>query len=120
MDAAPALFDMLETLIAPGRRSRLSPFVESAQFRVLFDEAPDMQRRVESSRDILGRHAARIQRIAGRRNIFADGGKQFAERDYADRDFLDAYLAYYFSVNVPKVQLVLLDLLRQGSLPGEL
>src|SRR4051794_15668868 len=113
MDASPALLETLETLIAPGRRSRLSPFVESAQFRVLFDEAPDAKRRLESSREILGRHACRIRQIASRWDIFADGGKQFAERDYAERDFLDAYLAYYFSVNAPKVQLVLLDLLRQ-------
>jgi len=120
MDAAPGLLDALETLIAPGRRSRLSPFVEAAQFCVLFDEVPDIQRRVESSRELLGRHAARIQQIASRWSSFAADDKPFAERDYADRDFLDAYLAYYFSVNVPKIQLVLFDLLRHGELPREL
>ena len=120
MDASPAFLDTLEALIAPGRRSRLSPFVESAQFRVLFGEVPDPKRRLETSRAILAHHANRIQRIASRWNSFAADGKPFAERDYADRDFLDAYLAYYFSVNVPKIQLALFDLLRQGQLPREL
>src|SRR5215203_2083303 len=59
-DMDSALLDTLETLIAPGRHSRLSPFVESAQLRVLFGEAPDAERRLESIREILERHAPRI------------------------------------------------------------
>src|SRR4051794_10341851 len=100
MDSAPALLDALETLIAPGRRSRLSPCVESAQFQVLFGEAPDAERRLESGREILERHALRIRQLAQRWNGCNTDGTPFAERDYADRDLLDAYLAYDFSVNV--------------------
>jgi superfamily II DNA/RNA helicase len=46
-------------------------------------------------------------------------GRDFAGDPY-DKDFLEAYLAYYFTVAVPQVQLVLLELLRLGQLPTKL
>lgn len=120
MAASRAVLDTLETLLAPGKRARLSPFVESTQFRVLFGETPDDARRTESADQILGRHAARIAQFADCWDTFVREGKAFAANDYSSPDFLDAYLAYYFSVNVPKAQWVLLDLVRDGRLRGEL
>ncbi|MEW6405729.1 MAG: hypothetical protein AB1649_28390, partial [Chloroflexota bacterium] len=112
------MLDTLENLIAPGKRVRLSPFVESAQFSVLTGEIPDEKRRAESSRSILGRNKQRIDQIARQWVEFTREGKDFAANDYTQPDFLDAYLAYYFSVNVPKIQLVLLDLVRDQQLNG--
>ena len=40
-DTSSALFESLHTLIAPGCRVRVPPYVESAQFRVLFKVRPD-------------------------------------------------------------------------------
>ena len=40
-DTSAALFEALHTLIAPGNRVRVPPYVESAQFRVLFKVRPD-------------------------------------------------------------------------------
>ncbi|HET8630865.1 MAG TPA: DEAD/DEAH box helicase [Thermomicrobiales bacterium] len=119
-DSSLAVLATLENLIAPGKRTRLSPFVESAQCRVLFGEWPDEQRRAESLHTILEGADARIRAIVDHWDDFVSRGKDFARNDYSAPDFLDAYLAYYFSVNVPKVQLVLLDLVRDNLLHGEL
>ncbi len=119
-NAPAALWDTLENLLAPGRRVRLSPFVETAQCDVLLGERPDDRRRAESTHALLERHGTAICRAAGHWSTFIDAGKDFARNDYAEPYFLDAYLAYYFSVNVPKIQLVLLDLARDGLLGGDL
>lgn len=119
-DQSTAVIDTLENLIAPGKRVRLSPFVESAQAKVLFGEPPDDSRRAESIQGIIRRNSDRIRQIAECWKRFVAEGKDFARNDYDDPDFLDAYLAYYFSVNVSKAQLVLLDLVREGRLAGSL
>lgn len=115
-----AILDTLETIIAPGRRARLSPFVEAAQFQVLFGRIPDMRRWAQSCQEILAERAsqAQIARLARCWKQFAAAGKDFAVNNYQDPDFLNAYLASYFSVNVPKVQWLLFDLVRQGRLTG--
>ncbi|MBX5490759.1 MAG: DEAD/DEAH box helicase [Chloroflexi bacterium] len=110
----------LETALVPGKRSRLSPFVESAQLEVLFGTAPDTEQHVESARAIVGANREKIRRMAECWSRFVREGKDFRANDYSEDAFLDAYLAYYFSVNVPKVQLVLLDLLRAGRLSGDI
>ena len=119
-ERAPDVLVALESLISPGRRSRLSPYVEAAQLSALFGEAPDPQRHVEDVRRIVAANRARVSELAKAWVGFARGGKDFVAQDYGGRDFLDAYLAYYLSFNVPKLQLVLLDLVRQGKLAGEL
>ena len=86
----------------------------------LFGEAPDPQRHVEEVRRIVAANRPRVSELAEAWVGFACGGKDFVSEDYSGRDFLDAYLAYYLSVNVPKLQLVLLDLVRQGKLAGDL
>src|SRR5205814_1006846 len=94
--------------------------VETAQCVALFGEWPDEQYRAESIQAILKRNAARVEAAAANWSNFVETGKDFAGSDYSGPSFLDAYLAHYFSVNVPKVQLVLLDLARDGLLNGEL
>jgi superfamily II DNA helicase RecQ len=113
--SSDAVLETLETILAPGRRARLSPYVEAAQAAVLFRN--DEHSQTKSRNQLVEEQATRITAVAARWRKFADAGKRFADGDYADEDFLDTYLAYYFSVNVPKVQMVLLDLLRAGHLP---
>ncbi len=113
-----SMMKTLEDLIMPGKRVRLSPFVETAQSVVLFDEVPNDRQRAASISAILTRNEKRIMQIAECWKEFAREGKRFAENNYDEPNFLDAYLAYYFSVNVPKVQLVLLDLVRENRLHG--
>ncbi|MHB9149126.1 MAG: hypothetical protein ACYC33_03415 [Thermoleophilia bacterium] len=111
----------LENLIAPGMRARLSPYVEAAQLSVLFGRSPDQQRGEASTRAIIEHEHARIDQLARHWAAFVNANnKDFAGNDYREADFLDAYLAYYFSVNVAKVQLVLLDLVRAGEIRGPL
>ena len=119
-DRAPDVLVALESLISPGRRSRLSPYVEAAQLSALFGEAPDPERHPQDVRRIVAANTSRLSELAEAWAGFARSGKDFVAQDYSERDFLDAYLAYYLSFNVPKVQLVLLDLVRQGKLAGDL
>ena len=114
------VFDTLETLISPGQRSRLSPYVEAAQYRVLFGEDVSGGQRVERSREIMRAHQGRIADLVRLYVEFAqepsDYRDRFSEQRYSERDFLDMYLAYYFTANVPKFQLVLLEMARRGLL----
>ena len=119
-DAYSQLFQTLENILAPGGRARISPYVESAQFRVLFGEAPDPQKRFESAQTILEHQAERIEALANAWRIFVDEGKSFTENDYSNSSFLDAYLAYYFTTNVAKIQICLLDLARRNLLKGSI
>ncbi|MCS6841168.1 MAG: hypothetical protein NZ701_10335, partial [Roseiflexus sp.] len=110
--SAPALLATLETMIAPGERARVSPYVESAQFQVLFGERPRPDRRYESGLSLLKQHDARIKQLARDWVQFSNYGKSFNSDYYDSPGQLDAYLAYYCTTNVAKVQLCLLDLLR--------
>jgi superfamily II DNA/RNA helicase len=118
-DTPPALFDALHTLIAPGNRVRVSPYVESAQFRILFGEPPDPAARYEDGLRILRKGQEKIQTLARLWTDFARAGKPF-HADAYNSAFLEAYLAYYFTTNVCKVQLVLLELAKRGLLQGHL
>ncbi len=115
-----AVIQTLETLITPGKRSHLSPFIESAQLSVLFGQFPDEAKRAESVRAILRQNAQRIEALARAWADFAQGKRDFKRQDYLSEDFLDAYLAYYFSTNICKIQLVLLDLVRENRLHGQI
>lgn len=117
---APELVTTLETLIAPGGRSRLSPYIESAQFQLLFAEVPDPRRRYDSAQRILDRHRDRVADLVLAWASFVESGKNFAANDYTDPAFLDAYLIYYLTPNIAKIQLSLLDLVRHDALGGGL
>lgn len=114
----PALVAALTSLLAPGLRARLSRYVEYAQFYVLIGAMPDPHQHHESAHCLLDRADERIATLARTWVNFAHGGKQFAGSDYESRDFLDAYLAYYCTTNVAKVQLSLLDLVGRDALVG--
>ena len=117
MDAfSPEIITVLETLIAPGKQVRISPFVEEMQFRLLFDEIPDPNIRYESARKILDNNSNKVSALASIWNNFIKNGKNF-QADCYKHDFLEAYLAYYLTVNVGKLQLLFLDLLRQRLVP---
>jgi superfamily II DNA helicase RecQ len=114
-----ALVETLQTIITPGRRARVSPFVEAAQFQILFKERPDPKRRFEDARRILNDHDKDIKALAKCWVKFIKEGKQFSANIYG-ADFLRAYLAYYLTTNVCKLQLTMLELVKQEKLAGSL
>jgi hypothetical protein len=111
--------ETLETLLSPGRRFRLSPFVEATQLAVLFGQVPDESRRAESIRAILEDPASQrvLDEIAGRWEQFQQHGKPFSKADTYQGTFLRSYLAYYTTSNVPKLQAVLTELVGRDALP---
>lgn len=111
-----SLLTTLESMLAPGGRVRVSPYIESAQFEILFGARPEPSRRHETAKSLLKQHDERVTQIAQDWVTFTNEGKLFTESYYASKDHLDAYLAYYCTTNVAKVQLSLLDLLRAGAL----
>ena len=114
-----ALFEALQTLIAPGHRVRLSPYVEGAQFQVLFGERPNPVTRHEDGKRILRQNQAKIDTLAGQWKQYAREHKPFHTSVYTP-SFLETYLAYYFTTNVCKIQLILLELAQRGLLHGSL
>lgn len=113
---SPELLESLENLIAPGGRARLSPYVETTQFRVLFGLLPDPKQRRQEMGAVLKREEKLIQALARHWTEFTQAGKEFNPSRYAEPEFLQSYLIYYFSVNIAKLQICLLDLLRAGEL----
>ncbi len=65
------MIDTLKTLLVPGGRSRISPYIQDAQFQILFGESPSAQDRHESLRALLKRHKESVQRLADTYNRFA-------------------------------------------------
>ena len=112
------LWETLRTLLAPGNRSRLSPYVEAAQLNVLFGQWPDTQDRRSSIARIVGAHEDRIRAMVDEFVHFHQDRKNFRDQDYSG-DFLDLYACKYFPTNVAKIQLVMLDLAEAGLLTGE-
>jgi superfamily II DNA helicase RecQ len=116
---SPEILETLHTLIAPGNQVRLSPYVEAMQFQLLFGRTPDPNKRFESAKAILDANRTQVQRIAETWSQFDQAGKDFRPECY-DGNFLDAYLVYYLTVNVGKLQILFLELLRQRLLPPRL
>jgi superfamily II DNA or RNA helicase len=110
MDANdPRVIETLKTLIAPGGQIRVSPYVESVQFHLLFGQTPTETKRFESAKRILDANNGKIQVLAKVWSDFEGGSKVFRPELY-NTNFLDAYLAYYLTVNVGKLQLLFLEL----------
>ncbi len=114
----PAVAAVLERFLCPGGKLALSPYVEALQCSVLLGGSPDPKQHGPSLRAAVRqpRHAGTFDAIA-RRMLEMPG---FGETCFAEREYLDLYLAHYLPANVGKLQLVLLDLLRAGELPEEL
>lgn len=110
------IFDTLENLIAPGGRARLSPYVETAQIQALFGEVVNPKARNQNIIKIIKDNQERIKSLAKTWVDFCHNGKRFSRDIYSEPGFLEAYLIYYFSVNIAKLQITLLDILRGGEL----
>ena len=114
------MIDLLENILVPGRRARISPYVQDAQLDILFGSVPDAQNRHDSTRSILNNHEAELQKLADTYIKFADSGRNFDPKSYLTPEFLELYLSYYFTTNVSKIQLCLLDLARTKKISGDL
>lgn len=108
----------LDVLLAPGRRTRLSPLVESAQLFFLTNEWPDDHKRYNSIQSILKQNQSLIEKLA--KTWVASRPQQFSEKMYQSNTYLQMYTTYYSSVNVGKLQILLHELLRNGELPERL
>ena len=111
-----SVLNTLENIIAPGGRARLSPYVEAAQLLTLFGELPAPKERVQVTLHLIQKKEKHIQNLAKRWAEFCATGKSFRNNDYTNREFLESYFVYYFSVNVAKIQVALLELIREGEL----
>lgn len=110
----------LRNMLAPGGRMRISPYVEGAQFSVLFGRKPDPGKRAKDSRTIIEENLPKIEDIVKYWAQFKTLRNRFSSGEYQSNVFLDAYLAYYFTTNVCKLQLCLLEALRNKALRGNL
>lgn len=88
------MLDALKNLLAPGNRSRLSPYVQDAQLQVLFGEKPDPLDRHNGLNRLLKRHAQGIRGIAKTCVDFQRNHRPFCAGTYQSEDFLRFYLAY--------------------------
>jgi len=112
------VLDTLQNILAPGKRFRISPHIETAQFLCLFDEAIDPAVRNQQMHNIFRQHDRRLEELAEEHSLFVSGVKKFTGS--YDKSFLDRYMIYYFPVNVAKLQLLLLELLEREELNAEI
>lgn len=112
------VLDTLRNILAPGKRFKISPFIESAQFRCLFDETPAPEARHQQMHDIFRRYNARMEELAANHSQFVSGLKKFTGS--YDKAFLDQYMIYYFPVNLAKLQLMMLELVEQETIDSEI
>ena len=114
------MIDTLTNLLVPGGRARVSPYVQDAQLQVLFGEMPDPHDRHGSLRGILKRRDRDVQSLADTYIRFAEARRQFKPVTYESEEFLRLYLAYYFTTNLCKVQLCMLDLVKAQKVQSAL
>ncbi len=113
----PKVDQTLEVLLAPGQKARLSPFVESAQIYLLTGAWPDDRRRHDNIQAILKQNQGLVKKLA---QTWRETQGEFSAKNYETPAFMQMYALYYFSVNVSKLQILLLDLARRGQLAGEI
>lgn len=113
----PHVDQTLEVLLAPGQKARLSPLVESAQINLLTGLWPDDRRRHDSTQTILKQNQSLIDNLARTWNITR---RDFSATNYETPAYMQMYASYYFSVNVCKLQILLLDLARMGLIGREI
>lgn len=109
------IIDTLTNLLVPGGKYKFSPYIELAQYKVLFDEVVDSSKRREQLKKIIKKHGSRIESIANKISEFFLK-KEFTREKYADPLFLDTYFVHYFPVNVCKMQHMMLELLQQDAI----
>lgn len=111
----------LENLIAPGGRAHISPFVQLAQAAVIFnDECQFVTNDPRTIDAAVRNHRQVIERLVNIWCQFSED-KRFEPKWYQNANFLEFYLAYYFPVNVAKLQINLLQFIRsERRFPSEL
>jgi hypothetical protein len=114
------MIDLLENILVPGGRARISPYVQDAQLDILFGSVPDPLNRHDSVRGILKNHENELQKLADAYIRFANSGRNFDPATYQTKEFLELYLSYYFTTNLSKIQLCLLDLVRTKKITSTL
>lgn len=114
------VLNTIEHILVPGGRAKLSPYLEDTQIRKLFAEAPSPEKRNQTLHRILAEKDQRIQRLAQLWAERRSSESLFDADSYTSEDDQDLYLLYYFSTNVLKVQLMLLDLIRSNQLEVDL
>ncbi len=140
MDAySPQVLETLRTLIAPGGRMRLSPFVEEAQLRVLFGseeyqqdeelrslfaELSECKSRFETIRAILDwdqRRSNTIRQLCEKyAELLSTTTYLYIRRNYQDESFLKSFLIHDMPLSFCKVQLAFFDLISRRPLPESL
>ncbi|GIW13026.1 MAG: hypothetical protein KatS3mg062_0465 [Tepidiforma sp.] len=117
-DRLEAIGWMMDRLLTMERGYRLSRLVQDVQAACLFNEVPPISRGPDALQRLIDSKKADIEDLAREWENFFHEGKRFVG-SYSSEEFLRAYLAYYSTVNVIKLQLMLNDLLRRGTLrPG--
>lgn len=111
---SPEVIESLKTLLAPGNQLRLSPYIESAQYQVLFGKNLEVGGHVVSKGNILKTNEAKINIMAEDLGELRDSG--FVSHSYSEST-LESYLAYYFPVNVCKLQIILIELVEKSVFP---
>ena len=114
------MIDLLENILIPGGRARISPYIQDAQLQVLFGKTPEPNNRHDGIRSILAEHEQGLQNLTETYIRFANAGRQFIPTTYQQTEFLKLYLAYYLTTNVSKIQLCLLDLVRSDKITSDL
>ncbi|MBM3272570.1 ATP-dependent DNA helicase RecQ [Candidatus Kaiserbacteria bacterium] len=115
------LFQTLHTLIAPGGQIRLSPQVQGAQAHVIFGRTVNPAQREEDWRQMLKMSAPRVKTLASAwLNHLLAGGSSYSQLYNGEQDVFHAALIEHASRAIPQLQLVLMDILREGALPGDL
>ncbi|GIV08964.1 MAG: hypothetical protein KatS3mg019_1055 [Fimbriimonadales bacterium] len=113
------IVETLQIMLAPGGRMRLSPIIEEAQLIALWNERIDHRRRYESISEIIQRHSADIDALAERYvNFLAGRGQRYSQENYEDEQVRQSWLIHNFPMNVCKVQLSLLELVKHRQLSG--
>jgi hypothetical protein len=112
------VLDTLKNILAPGKRLKISPHIEAAQYLCLFGEVLEPAARNQQMYEAIRQHDARIEELAQNHSEFASRAKKFVGA--YDREFLDSYMIYYFPVNVAKLQLMMLELLEREKIDPEI
>lgn len=113
--------EILQVMIAPGGRMRLSPQVEEAQLRFLWGEEVDPRKRFESIKNILRRHEEDIKRFAKVQTASLEQrGERFSDDWYQREDYRRMWVVHNFPMNVCKVQMALLELVRAEQLKSDI
>lgn len=99
---------------------RLSPFAEDAQMAILFNERPHPLRRAVETAQIVEKNIQKVKKLSSYWKERKQEHAAFQEHTYQQDIWLDTYLAYYFPVNVAKLQILFTELVAAGRMPRDI